>query len=104
MVMKVDNVSRLSALLGMNKVVDVDGASIPMHPDDDDAGQSAMLKRKVISLGRNVLRIVESGNRVNQASISQKITHYRVLLESDLKEDAAQQDYLDLLNAINDVI
>ncbi|VAW89718.1 hypothetical protein MNBD_GAMMA17-886 [hydrothermal vent metagenome] len=73
-------------------------------PGDRDESESANLKRKVISLGRNVLRIIDSGNEINRAGILKKVGRYVTQVESDLKEDPAQAGYLKLLCEINNAI
>ncbi len=73
-------------------------------PDDRDESESANLKRKVLSLGKNVLRVIDSGNEINRAGILKKVGRYVTQVESDLKKDPAQEGYLNLLREINSAI
>jgi len=98
MTVKTDKASRLRTLLKAGRN-DEHGCS-----DDADESQQAELKRKIISLGRNVLGIVDSGNRINKAGISNKVDAYFDLVESALSEDPDKQRYFKLLHAINDVL
>jgi len=73
-------------------------------PDDSDDSAQADLKRKVISLGKNVLRILDSGNAINKAGISKKLDRYVAQVKVDLQDDPAQSHYIGLLGEISDVI
>ncbi|MBL1260436.1 MAG: hypothetical protein COB33_007895 [Thiotrichaceae bacterium] len=73
-------------------------------PGDRDGSESANLKRQVISLGKNVLRIIDSGNEINKSGILKKIDRYVAQVESDLAEDPAQAGYLGLLREIKNTL
>ncbi len=73
-------------------------------PDDRDERKLANLKRKIISLGKNVLRIIDSGNEINRAGILKKVSGYVTEVKSDLEEDLAQEGHLNLLREINSAI
>jgi len=77
---------------------------ILVKPSDVDDSQQVAVKRKVISLRENVLRIIDSGNKVNNAEISKKVELYFGLIESDLSTDLVKGEYTNFLHVVNDVI
>jgi len=101
---EMDKQEGLRALLSSTGIKSNDGDAIVFLPDENDDSAQADLKRKVISLGKNVLRILDSGNAINKAGISKKVDRYVELVEADLTGDPAQSHYIDLLSEINDVI
>lgn len=70
----------------------------------DDKNNEAALQRKIISLGNNVMRIIDSGNKINQTGISDKVAIYAEQIESQSSDDAASQSCLTLLKAIKGVL
>jgi len=69
-----------------------------------DKNNEAALQRKIISLGNNVLRIIDSGNKINRKGISDKVAVYAEQIESQASDDAVFQSYLTLLKAIKGVL
>ncbi len=100
MIEKIDKASRLRSLLepGLKWREEL------QYPENADDSQQAELKRKVLSLGRNILRIVDSGNSINKVAISNKIGAYLDLVDSELREDPAQQYYVNLLHEIKGLL
>lgn len=90
-----DNLSELRTILEMNDAFDLARLG---------SGPQVELKRKVVLFGRNVLRIVESGNEANKASLSKKCEHYLNSVESGLNDDAMLPLYIKLLQAIQAVL
>ena len=77
------------------------------HSQSVEAGDNnneAALQRKIISLGNNVLRIIDSGNKINRKGISDKVVIYAEQIESQASDDTVSQSYLTLLNAIKGVL
>jgi len=104
MMKEMDKQEGLRALLNPVDIKSGDADAIVLLPDENDGSAQADLKRKVISLGRNVLRILDSGNAINKTGISKKLDRYVVQVEADLQDDPAQSHYINLLGEINDVI
>ena len=94
----------LRALLNLTGSESGEAGTIVFLPDDNDDSAQADLKRKAISLGKNVLRILDSGNAINKTGISKKVDRYVALVEADFQGDPAQSYYIDLLSEISDVI
>jgi len=99
-----DKQKRLRALLNPTGSESAEADTIVFLPDDNDDSAQANLKRKVISLGKNVLRILDSGNVINKTGVSKKLDQYLVQVKSDLQDDPAQSFYTALLGEISDVI
>lgn len=91
-----DKIETLRSLLQSDKIL--------VKPSDVDDSQQVAVKRKVISLRENVLRIIDSGNKVNNAEISKKVELYFGLIESDLSTDLVKGEYTNFLHVVNDVI
>jgi len=101
---EMDKQKRLRALLNPADSESGEADTIVFLPDDNDDSAQADLKRKVISLGKNVLRILDSGNAINKAGISKKLDRYLAQVGADLQDDPAQSHYIGLLSEISDVI
>ncbi len=99
-----DKASRLRSLLKSDGASEIELDAVFEFPDDADESKQAELKRKVISLSRNVLRIVDSGNKVNKEGVATKVDVYIALVDSELREDPAQQGYVNLLYAIKGLL
>lgn len=69
-----------------------------------DKNNETVLQRKIISLGNNVLRIIDSGNKINRQGISDKVATYAEQIESQASDDTESQACLTLLNAIKGVL
>ena len=101
---EMDKQKRLRAWLNPTGSESGEADTIVLLPDDNDDSAQADLKRKVISLGKNVLRILDSGNAINKAGISKKLDRYLAQVGADLQDDPAQSHYIGLLSEISDVI
>jgi len=99
-----DKQKRLRALLNPAGSESGEADTIVFLPEDNDDSAQADLKRKVIALGKNVLRILDSGNAINKTGISKKLDRYVAQVEADLQDDPAQSLYIALLGEISDVI
>ena len=95
---------RLRVLLNPVDSESGEADTIVFLPEDNDDSAQADLKRKVIALGKNVLRILDSGNAINKTGISKKLDRYVAQVEADLQDDPAQSLYIALLGEISDVI
>jgi len=101
---EMDKQEGLRALLNPADIKSGDADAIVFLPDENDDSAQTDLKRKVVSLGKNVLRILDSGNAINKTGISKKVNRYVTQVEADLTDDPDQSHYIDLLSEINDVI